>query len=206
MSVFDSIIIGFNQSFITSFNDPSAFQRRVIVPILQGNDVIAQGQAGTGKTSAFSISVLQQLDTDLKATQALVITPTRELAQQTQRLLIGLGAQLSFECRACIGGPFIREDLAKLQEGVHIVLGSPGRIVDMINRNALKTDHVKIVCLDETDEMFSRGFRVQLEDIFVTLPQTRQIAVMTGSVTPEVLSFAKMYMRDPVCMLVRRED
>ena len=98
----------------------------------------------------------------VKGTQALILAPTRELAQQIQKVVIALGDYMSIECHACVGGTNVREDMAKLQEGVHVVVGTPGRVYDMINRRALRTDHIKIFCLDEADEMLSRGFKDQI--------------------------------------------
>lgn len=163
------------------FERPSAIQQRAIVPVVKGHDVIAQAQSGTGKTATFSISILQQvspkgfrvwkgqftdharqLDMSIKGTQALILAPTRELAQQIQKVVIALGDYMNIECHACVGGTNIRDDMAKLQEGVHIVVGTPGRVYDMINRRALRTDTIKIFCLDEADEMLSRGFKDQI--------------------------------------------
>ena len=98
----------------------------------------------------------------IKGTQALILAPTRELAQQIQKVVIALGDYMSIECHACVGGTNVREDMAKLQEGVHVVVGTPGRVFDMINRRAFRTDHIKIFCLDEADEMLSRGFKDQI--------------------------------------------
>jgi translation initiation factor 4A len=171
----DSVLI----AVASSFERPSAIQQRAIVPVIKGHDVIAQAQSGTGKTATFSISILQkvreaipiqraqlnsiwQLDMNIKGTQALILAPTRELAQQIQKVVVALGDYMNVECHACVGGTNVREDMAKLQEGVHVVVGTPGRVFDMINRRALKTDTIKIFCLDEADEMLSRGFKDQI--------------------------------------------
>ena len=98
----------------------------------------------------------------IKGTQALILAPTRELAQQIQKVVIALGDYMNIECHACVGGTNVREDMAKLQEGVHVVVGTPGRVYDMINRRAFRTDNIKIFCLDEADEMLSRGFKDQI--------------------------------------------
>ena len=126
------------------------------MPVLKDRDVIAQAQSGTGKTATFSISVLQKIDHNVKQCQALILAPTRELAQQIQKVVIALGDFLNIECHACIGGTVVREDIRILQEGVHVVVGTPGRVLDMIqNRRALRTDHIKMFVLDEADEMLS---------------------------------------------------
>ncbi|KAG8987542.1 translation initiation factor eIF4A [Tulasnella sp. 427] len=188
------------------FERPSAIQQRAIVPVVKGHDVIAQAQSGTGKTATFSISILQKLDVGLKATQALVLAPTRELAQQIQKVLIALGDYMNVECHACVGGVNVREDIQKLQEGAHVVVGTPGRVFDMINRRALKTDHMKLFCLDEADEMLSRGFREQIYDIFQLLSQETQVVLLSATMPADVLEVTKKFMRDPVRILVKRDE
>ena len=122
---------------------------------LAGSDVIAQAQSGTGKTATFSISVLQKLDPNVKACQALILAPTRELAQQIQKVVVAIGDFMNIECHACIGGTSVRDDMKALQEGPQVVVGTPGRVQDMIQRRVLKTDSMKMFVLDEADEMLS---------------------------------------------------
>merc|ERR1719436_333812 len=148
------------------FEKPSAIQQRAILPCIKGHDAIAQAQSGTGKTATFSISILQRIDISLRETQALVLAPTRELAQQIQKVMIALGDYMEAQCHACIGGTNVREDIARLSSGVHVVVGTPGRVFDMINRRALSTRHIKQFVLDEADEMLSRGFKDQIYDVF----------------------------------------
>ena len=113
------------------FERPSAIQQRAIVPIVKGHDVIAQAQSGTGKTATFSISILQSIDPNLRQCQALVLAPTRELAQQSQKVLMALGDYLKIECYGAVGGTSVRDGMTKLQEGVHVVVGTPGRVFDV---------------------------------------------------------------------------
>lgn len=120
-----------------------------------GHDVIAQAQSGTGKTATFSISVLQKIDTNLKQCQALILAPTRELAQQIQKVVVAIGDFMNIECHACIGGTSVRDDMKALQDGPQVVVGTPGRVHDMIQRRFLKTDGMKMFVLDEADEMLS---------------------------------------------------
>ncbi|KAK0482710.1 hypothetical protein IW261DRAFT_1562400 [Armillaria novae-zelandiae] len=188
------------------FERPSAIQQRAIVPVVKGHDVIAQAQSGTGKTATFSISILQQLDMSVKGTQALILAPTRELAQQIQKVVIALGDYMNIECHACVGGTNVREDMAKLQEGVHVVVGTPGRVYDMINRRALRTDTIKIFCLDEADEMLSRGFKDQIYEVFQLLPQDTQVVLLSATMPADVLEVTKKFMRDPVRILVKRDE
>ena len=189
-----------------SFERPSAIQQRAIVPVVKGHDVIAQAQSGTGKTATFSVSILQKLDPNIKGTQALILAPTRELAQQIQKVVVALGDYMNVECHACVGGTNVREDMAKLQEGVQVVVGTPGRVFDMINRRALRTDTIKIFCLDEADEMLSRGFKDQIYEVFQLLPQDTQVVLLSATMPADVLEVTKKFMRDPVRILVKRDE
>nr|XP_019008097.1 ATP-dependent RNA helicase eIF4A [Kwoniella pini CBS 10737]OCF46878.1 ATP-dependent RNA helicase eIF4A [Kwoniella pini CBS 10737] len=188
------------------FERPSAIQQRAIMPIITGRDCIAQAQSGTGKTATFSISILQRIDTTVKKTQALILAPTRELAQQIQKVVIALGDYLNVDCHACVGGTAVREDMAKLAEGPHVVVGTPGRVFDMINRGALKSDAVKMFCLDEADEMLSTGFKDSIYDIFQLLPAETQVVLLSATMPPEVLDVTKKFMRDPIRILVKKDE
>ena len=126
-----------------------------LLTFIAGSDVIAQAQSGTGKTATFSISVLQKLDPNVKACQALILAPTRELAQQIQKVVVAIGDFMSIDCHACIGGTSVRDDMQALQAGPQVVVGTPGRVQDMIQRRVLKTDSMKMFVLDEADEMLS---------------------------------------------------
>lgn len=113
------------------FEKPSAIQQRAIVPLIKGRDLIAQSQSGTGKTAVFSIGSLQVLDLSSTETQVLILSPTRELAEQTQKVLLALGDYMNVKCHACIGGKSVGEDMKRLEHGVHVVSGTPGRVFDM---------------------------------------------------------------------------
>jgi translation initiation factor 4A len=173
---------------------------------VKGHDVIAQAQSGTGKTATFSISILQKLDANVRGTQALILAPTRELAQQIQKVVVALGDYMNVECHACVGGTNVREDMAKLQEGVQIVVGTPGRVFDMINRRALRTDTIRMFCLDEADEMLSRGFKDQIYEVFQLLPQDTQVVLLSATMPADVLEVTKKFMREPVRILVKRDE
>jgi ATP-dependent RNA helicase len=137
--------------------------------MIQGRDVIAQSQSGTGKTAVFSIGVLQSINTSSNETQALVLSPTRELAEQTQKVVLALGDFMNVQCHACIGGKSIGEDIRRLDYGVQVVSGTPGRVYDMIKRRNLRTRGIKMLVIDEADEMLNRGFREQIYDIYRSL-------------------------------------
>jgi len=188
------------------FEKPSAIQQRAIMPSIKGYDVIAQAQSGTGKTATFSIAILQQIDISLRETQALVLAPTRELAQQIQKVLMSLGDYMDANCHACIGGTNVREDIVRLSSGAHVIVGTPGRVFDMINRRALNTKYIKQFVLDEADEMLSRGFKDQIYDVFKTLMDDIQVILLSATMPDEVLDVTKRFMRDPIRILVRKEE
>lgn len=188
------------------FEKPSAIQQRAIIPCVEGHDVIAQAQSGTGKTATFSISVLQKLDVSNRNCQALLLAPTRELAQQIQKVVVAIGDYMKIECMACIGGTLVREDMRKLEAGVHIVVGTPGRVFDMINRRALNVQHLKQFVLDEADEMLSRGFKDQIYDIFQNMPADMQVILLSATMPMDVLEVTKRFMRKPVRILVKKEE
>ncbi|KAG6891092.1 hypothetical protein C0995_014182 [Termitomyces sp. Mi166 len=188
------------------FERPSAIQQRAIVPVVKGHDVIAQAQSGTGKTATFSVSILQRLDSNYKGTQALILAPTRELALQIHKVVVALGDYMNVSSLACVGGTAVREDIARLQSGVQVVVGTPGRAFDMIKRGALKTDGIKIMCLDEADEMLSQGFKDQIYEVFQLLPGDTQVALFSATMPAEVLEVSKKFMRDPVRILVKRDE
>ncbi|XP_034950996.1 eukaryotic initiation factor 4A-I [Chelonus insularis] len=188
------------------FEKPSAIQQRAIVPCVKGFDVIAQAQSGTGKTATFSISILQQIDTNLSECQALILAPTRELAQQIQKVVIALGDFMHAQCHACIGGTNVREDIRKLEQGAHVVVGTPGRVYDMISRRALRTNNIKLFVLDEADEMLSRGFKDQIHDVFRLLPHEVQVILLSATMPTDVLEVSKCFMRQPIRILVKKEE
>eukprot|EP00127_Corallochytrium_limacisporum_P004956 Clim_evm30s195 gene=Clim_evmTU30s195 len=188
------------------FEKPSAIQQRAIMPCMKGHDVIAQAQSGTGKTATFSISILQSIDINVRETQALVLAPTRELAQQIQKVVIALGDYMNATCHACIGGTNVRGDIQKLEQGAHIVVGTPGRVYDMIQRGALRTNFIKLFVLDEADEMLSRGFKDQIYDVFRMLPPQIQVILLSATMPQDVLEVTTRFMRSPIRILVKKEE
>jgi ATP-dependent RNA helicase len=188
------------------FERPSAIQQRAIMPILKGRDVIAQSQSGTGKTTIFCVGILQSIETKKKDLQALVLSPTRELAEQSRNVVLAFGDYLSVRCHACIGGKSIGEDIRTLEAGVHCVSGTPGRVHDMIRRRALQTRHIKMLVIDEADEMLGRGFKEQIYDIYRHLPPTTQVVLISATLPHEVLEMTTKFMNEPVRILVKRDE
>ncbi|SPO30536.1 ATP-dependent RNA helicase FAL1 [Ustilago trichophora] len=189
-----------------NFEKPSAIQQRAILPIIRGRDVIAQAQSGTGKTATFSISMLQSIDTTLRETQALVLSPTRELAIQIQSVVLALGDYLNVQCHACIGGTSVGEDIRKLDYGQHIVSGTPGRVYDMIRRRHLRTKNIKLLILDESDELLNMGFKDQIYDVYRYLPPSTQVVLLSATLPQDVLEMTSKFMTDPVRILVKRDE
>lgn len=170
--------------------------------------------------------MLQKLDPNVKACQALILAPTRELAQQIQKVVVAIGDFMNVECHACIGGTSVRDDMKALQEGPQVVVGTPGRVHDMIQRRVLKTDSMKMFVLDEADEMLSvgflfavyripgpfvnisvqRGFTEQIYDIFQLLPQSTQVVLLSATMPQDVLEVTTKFMRDPVRILVKKAE
>mmetsp|Transcript_30498 Transcript_30498/g.74858 ORF Transcript_30498/g.74858 Transcript_30498/m.74858 type:complete len:414 (+) Transcript_30498:51-1292(+) len=192
--------------FAYGFEKPSAIQQRGTLPLIKGRDTIAQAQSGTGKTATFAIGALQRIDPALRESQGLLLAPTRELAQQIQKVVLALGDYMSVQCHACIGGTNVREDMKKLESGQHVVVGTPGRVYDMINRRALRTEAMKIFVLDEADEMLSRGFKDQIYDVFKFLPAKVQVGLFSATMPTEVLEITRHFMREPVRILVKKDE
>lgn len=188
------------------FEKPSAIQQRAIKPTLMGKDVIAQAQSGTGKTATFAIGILQNIDISIKDCQALVLAPTRELAQQIVKVITSLGDFMSLKIHACVGGTAVRDDIRTLQDGVHVVVGTPGRVYDMINRRALRLDAVSMFVLDEADEMLSRGFKDQIYDIFKYMPEQVQVTIFSATMPLDVLEVTQKFMREPIKILVKKDE
>mmetsp|Transcript_5413 Transcript_5413/g.7985 ORF Transcript_5413/g.7985 Transcript_5413/m.7985 type:complete len:406 (-) Transcript_5413:80-1297(-) len=188
------------------FEKPSAIQQRAIKPVMMGRDLIAQAQSGTGKTATFAIGTLAKLDTSIRGCQSLILAPTRELAQQIQKVVVALSDYMDCSVHACVGGTAVRDDIRTLQQGVHIVVGTPGRVYDMINRRALRLDNIRQFFLDEADEMLSRGFKDQIYDIFKFLPETVQVCLFSATMPLDVLEVTQRFMREPVRILVKKDE
>jgi translation initiation factor 4A len=191
------------------FEKPSAIQQRAIAPMIRGGDIIAQAQSGTGKTGAFSIGCLQRCDFRHRNLQALILSPTRELATQTHSVVCAIGDYLADGaafCQTFVGGTRVADDLKKIQAGVIVAVGTPGRVSDVIKRGALRTDSLKMLILDEADEMLSQGFSEQIYEIFKFLPKDIQVALFSATMPDDVLDLTKKFMRTPVRILVKKES
>jgi len=189
------------------FERPSAIQQRGIVPIMQGRDVIAQAQSGTGKTATFSIGMLQQIDESLSRTQALIVAPTRELANQIQKVVMALGDFLEILVYACIGGTPVREMREFLSNNKpHVICGTPGRVLDMLKNGYIERKYIRMFIVDEADEMMSAGFVDQTKDLFGLLPNECQAVLLSATMPDEVLELTRNFMNSPQRILVKKEE
>ncbi|KAI6660375.1 Eukaryotic initiation factor 4A-I-like [Oopsacas minuta] len=188
------------------FEKPSAIQQRAILPCIKGVDIIAQAQSGTGKTATFAISILQRVDVEKMHVQAMILAPTRELAQQIQKVVITLGDFLNVRVHACIGGKNYEHDITALEQGVQVVVGTPGRVQDLLYRRKLRINKLEMFVLDEADEMLSRGFKNKIYEIFKDVPPKTQVMLFSATMADEVLFLTKRFMNKPKEILVKKEQ
>jgi len=188
------------------FERPSAIQSRAIRPIIDGRDTIGQAQSGTGKTATFMVGALAQVDVENKCCQALVLAPTRELAQQSYKVATALGDHMGVRCHVCIGGTARKVDVEALRVGQHLVVGTPGRLLDLIEKGVLGVASLSAFIIDEADEMLSAGFKDQIYNIFKILPADVQVCLFSATLPPDILELTKRFMRDPVRILVKKDE
>ena len=179
------------------FEEPSPIQELTIPLALEGKDVIGQAQTGTGKTAAFGLPTLDKIDTSRHVVQALVIAPTRELAVQGQEELFRFGREKGVKVRSVYGGSSIEKQIKALRSGAHIVVGTPGRLLDLIKRKALKIDHVETLILDEADEMLNMGFLEDIEAIISRVPENRQTLLFSATMPEAIKRIGVKFMYDP---------
>lgn len=203
MGLSDDILRGV---YAAGFESPSAIQARAVAPILAGRDVVAQAQSGTGKTSMLALTAVARVDVATRATQVLILSPTRELAAQTERLAAALGEHAAVRTWCAVGGASVGRDARELEAGKHVVSGTPGRVYDMIARRALAVKSVKTLILDEADELLDAGFKEQIYDIFRHLPPSTQVVLVSATLPPAVSALADRLLTSPVRILVRRDD
>ena len=191
------------------FENPSPIQQKAIPPMVDRRDMIAQAQSGTGKTGAFTVGSLNIIDTSKKTTQAIVMAPTRELAMQISNVFKDIGGYLKdYKVQLLVGGNSVDEDIKKLKdkEGPPtVIVGTPGRIHDMIRRQHVNVKHIRVLTLDEADEMLSTGFKDQVYNIFQYMPKDIQLCLFSATVPNEIAELSKKFMRDPVRILVKSE-
>jgi translation initiation factor 4A len=193
--------------FAHGFEKPSKIQQKGIVPIAQGFDLLAQAQSGTGKTGTFTIGSLVRVDPAVKAVQVLCLVPTRELAQQIEVVASALGSFLGIKTYAAMGKTPVREDIRALDRGVQFLVGTPGRIYDLMNRRSFSTEHIKVIVVDEADQMLEDRFREQLQCILALgFPSTARCALFSATMNEEVVAFANKLLDNPVRILIPPEQ
>ena len=189
------------------FETPSPIQKKAIIPIINKKDVIAQAQSGTGKTGAFTISILQSIDPEIDSTQAIIMSPTRELSKQIYDVLNNIGYLLKYNTCLMIGGTSIDKQIRECKENPpKIVVGCPGRIFDLLCRRVIDSNTVKILAIDEADEMLSYGFKEQIYNIFQVLSPEMQVLLFSATMPEELKLISQKFMRDPVEIYVKQEQ
>jgi len=203
LNLSDALLKALNDlNFIT----PSPIQQQTIPLMLQRRDLIGQAQTGTGKTAAFALPILQLLSPTQQGPQALVLTPTRELAIQVAAHFKSLSVhQPGTRVTVLCGGQDYRPQLKELKDGAHIVVGTPGRILDHIERGTLKLNNLSTFVLDEADEMLRMGFIEDVETILAKLPEQKQIALFSATMPPRIRQIANRYLNDPVSVEVKMD-
>jgi len=205
LNIKDNLLRGI---FAYGFEAPSEIQKKAIQPIIQKHDIIAQAQSGSGKTGTFSIGTLERINIDEKTTQAIILAPTHELAKQITAVISGIGSFFTgLTVKTLIGGTSIQEDANNIRETPpHIIVGCAGRVYDMIKRRYVNTNNLKLLILDEADEMLSKGFKDQIYNIFQFLNEDIQVALFSATMPNEILALTKKFMRDPVKIIVKKEE
>ena len=188
------------------YTEPTPIQEGIIPLMMQGYDVTGQAQTGTGKTAAFALPILNNLDPNGRLPQALILAPTRELALQVSEMTATLGQFCDVNVLAIYGGSSYSHQLSELRRGVDIVVGTPGRLLDLINRGKLDLSQVRTVVLDEADEMLSMGFIEDIESILTVTPAERQTALFSATLPAPIRRLAEKYMHDPKTISIQNEQ
>ncbi|CAH8621636.1 unnamed protein product [Heterobilharzia americana] len=214
MGIKDSLLKGI---YAYGFQRPSLIQQKTIKQIIDGRDVIAQAQSGTGKTATYSIGTLQNIRAEVCQIQVLILAPTRELAVQIYHVISSLSDYLSIRCVACCGGRNNTMQMAReLEKGVHVVVGTPGRVLELLRQGNLRVGKLRSLVLDEADEMLNRGLRDQLEEIYRRLPShigldnkkslNCQIIIVSATMPKEHLELFQNFTSNPIRVLVPRDE
>jgi len=190
------------------FQVPSPIQQKAIKPMMDKRDILAQAQSGTGKTGCFTIGTLSNIDFQLNETQAIILSPTRELSLQILSVINSLANFIKgYKSQLLVGGSPSEIDAIELQENKpHIVVGCPGRVFDMLRRKKLSTKYLNLIVLDEADEMLSTGFKEQVYNIFEYMPKDIQVALFSATMPSELVTLTDKFMREPVKVLVKSEQ
>jgi translation initiation factor 4A len=189
------------------YERPSVIQSKAIVPMRDGNDILAQAQSGTGKTGAFTVGSLCRIDPSLKRVQVLILVPVRELATQILKVVKQISAHMGISVYAATGGPPLKEDIRAIERGAQFLIGTPGRIFDLMNRDILQRDNIRVLILDEADQMLEDRFREQVKCILKKgFPKNTQVALFSATMDEEVIAVANELLQSPVRVLIRPDE
>ena len=189
------------------YEKPSVIQQKGIVPLIMKKDIIAQAQSGTGKTATFVIGTLQNLESTPRNINILVLAPTRELANQIQDVYSSIGCFMELNAQVCTGGSILSADIQGLKKNQpHILVGTPGRLLDLISNNNFLVLNLNYIVIDEADEMFSKGFKVQVFKIIKYIPKNSNIAFFSATLPKEILKIMELFMNNPIRILVKKDE
>ncbi|MDX2231401.1 MAG: DEAD/DEAH box helicase [Leptolyngbyaceae cyanobacterium bins.349] len=186
------------------FTSPTPIQAQAIPPLLSGRDVVGQAQTGTGKTAAFSLPILERIDVKSSAVQALILTPTRELALQVGQAIRGFNDDRRLKIVTIYGGQAIDPQISRLKRGAQVVVGTPGRILDLLSRGDLNLNQVNWLVLDEADEMLNMGFIQDVEKILNQAPTERQTAFFSATMDPSIRKLVTKFLRSPITITIEQ--
>jgi superfamily II DNA/RNA helicase len=203
MNLKESILRGI---YAYGFEKPSAIQQKAIIPMITGRDIIAQAQSGTGKTGTFSISVLQLVDENIENEQVLILSPTRELAKQTYNVITKLAYYTKITIKELIGGQPNPNRFTNPNKLCNIIVGTPGKVLDELSNKKIDCNTLKLIVLDEADEMLSKGFMEQIQKIFKYIPEESQVALFSATLSQEVLNLTTKFMNNPYKILVKNDE
>jgi len=188
------------------FSNLFPIQAQAIIPLLEGKDVIGQAQTGTGKTAAFGIPMVERVNPNIKRVQGLVLAPTRELAIQVAQRISRFSRYSSLKVLPVYGGESISKQIRELERGVHIVVGTPGRLIDHLKRGTLNLSSTKVVVLDEADRMLDMGFIDDINYILSRVPENRQLSLFSATIDQSVMNVCHRYMKNPEKILVSKDE
>lgn len=187
--------------------EATEIQEKAIPAVLEGRDLIGQSKTGTGKTASYSLPMLEKIDASIRKVQAIILCPTRELAVQvTDEIRKFNKYQEGIKCVTIYGGQSIETQIRSVKAGAQIVIGTPGRVIDHINRKTLKLNNVKMVILDEADEMLNMGFEEDIRTILEQIPEERQTLLFSATMNKRILGIAKKYLSDPINIKIKAEE
>lgn len=188
------------------FESPSSIQQKAIVPLINGKDLIAQAQSGSGKTGAFCIGALQKIDVNMNNVQILILAHTKELARQTYNVFNSLGVFMNIKTSLLIGGVNIEESKREFKKGVHAIIGTPGRVLHMLSDKCFNINKMKLLIIDEADELLSTGFEEQLRSIIEILNDKVQIGLFSATLSEKCLLLTKYFMNEPINIFVKTDE